>query len=139
MNALPTEGDLFDDKYVIGPVLGVGGMAAVLAATHLGLDERVAIKILLPECCDDAAVVERFVQEGKTAIKIRSEHVVRMLDVGVASGHGYLVMEYLDGQDLGALVRTGGPLSVTTAVDLLLQACEAIGEGHALGIIHRDL
>ncbi len=139
MNALPTEGDLFDDKYVIGPVLGMGGMAAVIAAQHLGFDEMVALKVLLPDCSEDPAVVERFVQEGKTAIKIRSEHVVRMLDVGVASGHGYLVMEYLDGQDLGALVRTGGPLSVTTAVDLLLQACEAIGEGHALGIIHRDL
>src|ERR1700679_2289039 len=110
MNALPTEGDLFDDKYVIGPVLGVGGMAAVLAATHLGLDERVAIKILLPECCDDPAVVERFVQEGKTAIKIRSEDVVRMLDVGVASGRAYIVMEYLRGQDLAALLRAGGPL-----------------------------
>src|SRR5580693_652764 len=90
---LPTAGELFDGKYEIGAVLGVGGMAAVLCARHLGLDQLVAIKLLLPECCDDPAVVERFVQEGKTAIKIRSEHVVRMFDVGVASGRPYLVME----------------------------------------------
>jgi serine/threonine protein kinase len=136
---LPVEGELFDGKYRIGPVLGVGGMATVIAAKHTGFDEMVALKILLPDCCDDPAVVERFVQEGKTAIKIRSEHVVRMLDVGTVDGQAYLVMEYLDGKDLQALLRKGGPLPFTTAVDLLLQACQAIGEAHALGIVHRDL
>jgi serine/threonine-protein kinase len=114
-------------------------MAAVVAARHLGLDDMVAIKVLLPDCCSDPAVVSRFLQEGKAAIKIRSEHVVRMLDVGVVSERAYLVMEYLDGKDLEALVRKGGPLALEQAVDLLLQACEAIGEAHALGIIHRDL
>lgn len=139
MSSLPTEGDLFDEKYVIGPVLGIGGMAAVLAAKNLGLDEMVALKVLLPEYCNDATVVERFVQEGKTASKIRSEHVVRTFDAGVAAGRGYIVMEYLRGRDLAVLLREGGPLSVTSAIDFLLQASEAIGEGHALGIIHRDL
>jgi serine/threonine-protein kinase len=136
---LPTEGEIFDGKYVIGPVLGTGGMARVFAATHLGLDVRVAIKVLLPACCDEPSVVERFVQEGKTATKIRSEHVVRMLDVGVVSGRAYLVMEHLEGQDLESLLRTGGPLPYAEAIDLLLQACEAIGEAHSLGIVHRDL
>jgi serine/threonine protein kinase len=139
MMTLPSEGELFDGKYRVGAVLGIGGMAAVIAARHLGLDELVAIKILLPECCDDPAVVERFVQEGKTATKIRSEHVVRMLDVGVVSGRAYLVMEHLAGDDLEALLRRDGPLPFVDAIDLLLQACEAIGEAHALGIVHRDL
>jgi serine/threonine-protein kinase len=139
IDSLPREGELFDGKYRIGAVLGVGGMAAVLAARHLGFDEMVAIKLLLPECVDDPAVVERFLQEGKTAVKIRSEHVVRMLDVGVCAGRAYLVMEHLDGRDLDLLLREGGSLPVGAAVDLLLQACEAIGEAHALGIIHRDL
>ena len=139
ITGLPREGELFDGKYRIGTVLGIGGMAAVISAKHLGLDEMVAIKMLLPECCNDPAVVERFVQEGKTAIKIRSEHVVRMLDVGVVAGRAYLVMEHLDGKNLDALLRDGGPLAFATAVDFLLQACEAIGEAHALGIIHRDL
>jgi serine/threonine-protein kinase len=114
-------------------------MAAVVGAKHVGLDEMVAIKVLLPEYCDDPAIVDRFVQEGKTAIKIRSEHVVRMLDVGVFSGRAYLVMEYLDGEDLDVLLGKTGPLPFATAVDMLLQACEAIGEAHALGVVHRDL
>jgi serine/threonine-protein kinase len=136
---LPLEGELFDGKYRIGSVLGIGGMAAVIAARHMGFDGMVALKILLPECCDDPDVVERFVQEGKTATRIRSEHVVRMLDVGVVDGRAYLVMEYLDGRDLEAHLKKDGPLTVSAAADLLLQACEAIGEAHALGIVHRDL
>ena len=78
-------------------------------------------------------------QEGKTAIKIRSEHVVRMLDVGVVDGRAYLVMEYLDGEDLEAPLRKKGPIAATEAINLLLQACKALGEAHALGIVHRDL
>ena len=111
----------------------------MIAARHLGFDEMVAIKVLLPSSSDDPAVVERFLQEGKAAVKIRSEHVVRMIDVGLFAGRAYLVMEHLDGKDLEALVREGGPLALVPAVDMLLQACEAIGEAHALGIIHRDL
>jgi serine/threonine-protein kinase len=136
---LPREGDIFDGKYRIGAVLGIGGMAAVVAARHLALDEMVAIKVLLPEGSRDPAVVERFLQEGKTAVKIRSEHVVRMIDVGLFEGRAYIAMEHLDGKDLEALLRAGGPLPVVAAVDMLLQACEAIGEAHALDIIHRDL
>ena len=136
---LPREGEIFDGKYRIGSVLGVGGMAAVIGATHLGFDDLVAIKVLLPDCCDDPVVVERFVQEGRTAVKIRSEHVVRMLDVGVFAGRAYLAMEHLQGKDLDLLLREGGPFPVAFAVDMFLQACEAIGEAHALGIIHRDL
>jgi serine/threonine-protein kinase len=139
IEGLPREGDIFDGKYRIGALLGVGGMAAVIAARHLGFDEMVAIKVLLPEGSRDPAVVDRFLQEGKTAVKIRSEHVVRMIDVGLFAGRAYLVMEHLDGRDLEALLREGGPLPVVTAIDMLLQACEAIGEAHALGIIHRDL
>ncbi len=136
---LPCEGEIFAGKYRIGSVLGIGGMAAVMEAKHLGFDQTVALKTLLPDCSADPEVVGRFLREGRAAIKIRSEHVVRMLDVGVASGRAYLVMEYLDGEDLRALIHKTGPLPAATAIDLLLQACEAIGEAHALGIIHRDL
>lgn len=139
MTELPAEGDVFAGKYRIGSILGIGGMAAVMEAKHLGFDETVALKTLLPDCNSDPEVVRRFLQEGRAAIKIRSEHVVRMLDVGVASGRAYLVMEYLDGRDFKGLLRKMGPLPPPMAIDLLLQACEAIGEAHALGIIHRDL
>jgi serine/threonine protein kinase len=137
--AVPQPGEVLDGKYRIEGTLGQGGMAVVLAATHLHLEERVAIKVLLPQWAEDPEFVERFMREGRSAIKIRSEHVVRVLDVGVIEGRPYLVMEYLEGSDLDQLLASGGPLPVHVAVDYLLQASEAIAEAHASGIIHRDL
>ena len=138
-DGLLAEGEIFDGGYRILRVLGTGEMATVVAATRLGFDERVAIKILLPECSGDLALVERFLEEGKLAAKIRSEHAVRILGSGVVCGRAYLVMEYLEGNDLEALLDLEGPVSFPNAVDLLLQACEAIGEARALGVVHRDL
>jgi serine/threonine-protein kinase len=137
--AVPAVGSVLDGKFRIDGVLGQGGMAVVLAATHLQLEQRVAIKLLLPECAEDPEAVARFLLEGRAASKIRSEHVVRVLDVGVDDIRPYLVMEYLDGTDLDALIARDGPLPSVLAVDYLLQACEAIAEAHVSGIIHRDL
>jgi serine/threonine protein kinase len=136
---IPQPGDVLDAKYRIEGVIGQGGMAVVLAATHLHLDERVAIKLMLPEWAEDEELVERFMREGRAAIKIRSEHVVRVLDVGMIERHPYLVMEFLSGHDLDRMLEQSGPLPISLAVDYLLQACEAIAEAHASGIIHRDL
>jgi serine/threonine-protein kinase len=81
----------------------------------------------------------RFAREARAAVKIKSEHVARVTDVGtLETGAPYMVMEYLEGTDLSALLARG-PLSVEQAVDYLLQACEAIAEAHTLGIVHRDL
>ncbi len=133
-------GEVLAGKYVVERVLGAGGMGVVVAARHTQLDERVALKFLLPQHVASEEVVARFVREGRAAAKIRSEHVARVTDVGVLdTGAPFLVMEYLDGTDLSALVHRHGPLPVPDAVDYVLQACEAIAEAHALGIIHRDL
>jgi serine/threonine-protein kinase len=137
--AIPDIGTILDGKFRIDGVLGNGGMAVVLAATHLQLEQRVAIKLLLPECAENPEVVARFLVEGRAASKIRSEHVVRVIDVGVDGERPYLVMEYLDGVDLNALIARDGPLPSALAVDYLLQACEAIAEAHVSGIVHRDL
>ncbi len=127
-------------KYRVERVLGVGGMGVVVAAMHLELDERVAVKFLAPNLPAQPDAVARFVREAKAAIKIRSDHVVRVLDSGkLESGAPYIVMEYLDGRDLHAVLETEGPLSVDMSVDYVLQACDAIAAAHALGIIHRDL
>jgi eukaryotic-like serine/threonine-protein kinase len=136
---LPNEGEIFDRKYRIGGLLGIGSVAAVVAAERLDFDDFVAIKILRPDCCDDPAVVKRFDQAGKTAAKMQGEHAVHVLDAGAVAGRAYLVMEYLDGRDLETLLREGLALPFATAVDLLLQACEAIGEAHALGVSHHSL
>jgi serine/threonine-protein kinase len=134
------EGQVLAGKFRIERVLGQGGMGIVVAATHLQLDERVALKFLLPDALINPEAVERFAREARAAVKIKSEHVARVSDVGtLESGSPYMVMEYLHGEDLAAWVRRTGAMAVPEAVEFLLQACEAIAEAHALGIVHRDL
>lgn len=136
----PREGDVLAGKFRIERVLGVGGMGMVVSAMHLHLDERVAIKFLLPEALGNAEAVARFGREARAAVKIKSEHVARVIDVGaLENGAPYMVMELLRGQDLSHLLRDRGALPIATAVQYVLQACEALAEAHALGIVHRDL
>jgi serine/threonine-protein kinase len=132
-------GSVVAGKYVIERVIGEGGLGMVVAARHLQLEQRVAIKYLLPATLKSPSLVERFVREGRLAASIKSEHVVRIYDVGtLPTGEPYMVMEYLAGSDLRSLVK-GGPLPAGDAVDYLLQACEALAEAHLAGIVHRDL
>ncbi|HWZ89167.1 MAG TPA: serine/threonine-protein kinase, partial [Polyangiaceae bacterium] len=133
-------GQILLGKYRIERVLGVGGMGVVVAATHVQLEERVAIKFLLPEALGHGEAVARFVREARAAVKIKSEHVARVSDVGtLENGAPYIIMEYLEGSDLAGLVQARGPLPIEEAIEALLQACEAIAEAHSLGIVHRDL
>jgi serine/threonine-protein kinase len=133
-------GDVLAGKYKVERVLGRGGMGVVVAAHHIHLDERVAIKFLLPHGVADAEAMERFGREARAAVKIKSEHVARIIDVGsLESGAPYIVMEYLEGGDLARWLRTSGLMPIEQAVELVLQVCEAIAEAHALGIVHRDL
>jgi serine/threonine protein kinase len=134
------QGDILAGKYRVERVLGAGGMGVVVAAHHVQLDKRVAIKFLLQDALGNAEAVERFAREARAAVKITSEHVARVIDVGtLETGAPYMVMEFLEGHDLAQWVRLRGPLPLEQAVDFVLQACEAIAEAHALGIIHRDL
>jgi eukaryotic-like serine/threonine-protein kinase len=139
-NAPVSQGEILDGKYRVDRVLGAGGMGVVLAATHVQLNTRVALKFLLPEVLSDSKIVERFLREARSAVQIQSEHVARVTDVGtLPNGTPYMVMEYLDGQDLADTLAKSGPLTVERAIGYLLQACEAIAEAHSLGIVHRDL
>ena len=133
-------GQILAGKYRVDRVLGAGGMGVVVAATHLQLEERVAIKFLLPEALQNAEAVARFGREARAAVKIRGEHVARVVDVGaLETGAPFMVMEYLDGHDLSQLIHDRGAMPPSDAVDAVLQACEALAEAHALGIVHRDL
>jgi serine/threonine-protein kinase len=137
---IPAVDEVLAEKYRVERVLGQGGMGIVMAAMHLNLDERVAIKFLLPELASDPALVARFLREGRAAIKIRSEHVVKVLDVAtLPGGTPYMVMEYLHGKNFEELLEEQGRLPAELAVDHLLQATEALAEAHALGMVHRDL
>jgi len=134
------EGDVLAGKYRVDRVLGAGAMGIVVAAHHLHLDRKVAIKFLLPTMLHDQDAVARFAREARAAAKIRSEHVAQVLDVGTLdSGAPYMVMEFLDGSDLAEWLRRRGPLPFGEAVEFVLQACEALAEAHMSGIVHRDL
>jgi serine/threonine-protein kinase len=132
-------GDVLRGKYKIKRVLGEGGMGVVVRATHLRLEQDVAIKMLREEGAAKPNVVERFAREARAAARLRGEHAVRILDVDDEGGAPFLVMEHLEGSDLDRLVRRDGPLSVERAVDYVLQACAGLAEAHALGIVHRDV
>jgi hypothetical protein len=115
-------------------------MGVVVAATHLQLDQKVAIKFMLQPGLLQPALVERFAREAKAAVRLKSDHVARVIDVGVLeSGSPYMVMEYLEGSDLGDVIERYGAMPIETAVDCVLQACDAVAEAHSLGIVHRDL
>ena len=133
-------GTLVQGKYRVEHVLGEGGMGIVVAAVHLGLDQRVALKILRPEMRRLPEVVERFQREARAASKIEGAHVAKVLDVGALDdGTPFMVMEHLEGSDLSSVRRSGRPLPPAIAVGYIIEACEAIVEAHGLGIIHRDI
>jgi serine/threonine protein kinase len=140
MRAAPAVGTLIG-KYVVERTLGMGGMGIVMAARHQHLGEVVAIKLLHPKASKDLVQIERFIREARATVRIKSEHVVRVLDAGAdeVTGAPFIVMEYLEGHDLGQLLQKHGAMAVPAAVDLMLQICEAVAAAHALGIIHRDL
>jgi len=134
------EGDLLAGKYRVERVLGVGGMGIVVAARHEQLEQRVAIKFVRDEALGNEEAVERFLREARSAVRLKSEHAARVLDVGtLESGAPYMVMEYLEGSDLSVVLEERGPLPVEEAADYIVQACEAVAEAHAAGIVHRDI
>ncbi|HSY21023.1 MAG TPA: serine/threonine-protein kinase [Polyangiaceae bacterium] len=134
------EGQILDSRYRIERVLGAGGMGVVVAARNVHLDTRVALKLLLPEVLQNGEAVTRFAREARASARLQNEHVARVHDVGVLeNGAPYMVMEYLEGEDLARRLETQGPLSVRQAVDFVIQAGVAVAEAHAMGIVHRDL
>jgi serine/threonine-protein kinase len=133
-------GEIIAGKYYVEGVIGSGGMGVVVAARHVDLDRKVAIKFLLPTMTSEHEAVARFAREARAVAKLQSEHVARVLDVGTLDDGGpYMVMEFLEGEDLGARLRRSGPSPIDLAVDFVLQACVAIAEAHGQRIIHRDL
>jgi serine/threonine protein kinase len=134
------EGDVLAGKYRVERVLGAGAMGVVVAARHLQLETQVALKFLLPAMMGHPEAVARFAREARAAVRIKSEHVARVLDVGTLdTGAPYIVMEFLEGIDLAKWLQTKGPLPVEQTSEFVLQVCEAVAEAHSLGIVHRDL
>jgi serine/threonine-protein kinase len=133
-------GTLLAGKYRVERVLGTGGMGVVVAAIHEQLEERVAVKMLRSERLAQKEACERVLREARATVKIPSDHVVRVFDVGaLEDGAPYIVMEYLQGCDLAQLLSAEGKLAIADAAAYIRQACDAIAKAHTLGIVHRDL
>lgn len=134
-------GEVVASKYRVDAVLGQGGMGVVVAATHTELDQKVALKFLLPSVAADPSVASRFLREARASARLKSPHVARTLDTGrLEDGRPFIVMEFLEGRDLAAeLEGRAEPFPVADAASYVLQACDALAEAHAAGIVHRDL
>jgi len=133
------EGDVLAGRYRVERVLAVGGMGVVVAARHVTLNQRVAVKVLTHNVKSSQANA-RFLTEAKASALLRSDHVVHVSDVGTLDNNQpFMVMELLDGEDLSQTLERDGKLPIDQAVDFVLQACEGLAEAHAARIVHRDL
>ncbi|HRG99782.1 MAG TPA: serine/threonine-protein kinase [Polyangiaceae bacterium] len=136
----PRPGDIVDGKYELVREIGKGGMGVVYEAMHTRLNQRVALKFLLPADLNDHEALARFEREARASAALTSPHIVRVVDVGkTAHGLPFIVMEFLEGHDLAQRLKQSGPVEPTDLVDLIIQACAAMAEAHGAGIVHRDL
>jgi eukaryotic-like serine/threonine-protein kinase len=135
------EGDILASKYRVEKVLGIGGMGVVVAAEHIELSQKVALKFLLKEAAKNDDLVMRFLREARASVRLKGSHVAKTLDVGrLENGAPYIVMEFLEGHDLHTELRSKEQrVAVEDAVSYVVQAAEGLAEAHALGIVHRDL
>src|SRR5262245_59511155 len=113
-------GDVLADKYQVMRILGEGGMGVVVAAQHRELDKLVALKFMHKEVAVQGQAIDRFLREARAAARLTNEHVGRVLDVGrLQDGIPYIVMEYLEGRDLQALLDENGPMPVADVCEYL--------------------
>jgi len=133
-----TTGTLFAGRYQIIEELGHGGMGRVYRALDKKLNEEVALKLVRPEIAADRSTLERFHNELKLARKISHPHVGRMYELMEEKGAHFITMEYVPGQDLRALIRQTGQLTVGKAIAIGKDICEGLAEAHKQGVVHRD-
>jgi serine/threonine protein kinase len=126
------------DDYVLLDHIGAGGMGEVFKAEHRRMERVVALKVLRPESLDCGESLERFLQEMRAAARLVHPNIVTAYDAGETAGVHFLVMEYVDGRDLAALVRER-KLTVEEAVDYIAQAARGLRYAHERGVIHRDI
>jgi len=132
-------GQLIAGRYLLGRCLARGGMGSVWEAEHVGLEARVALKLLRPELGQDEAHIERFRREARVAAKLKSPHVVAIHDTGVDRGTPYIAMEFLEGEDLELRLGRLGRLDPSEALRWLDQAARGLSAAHKAGLVHRDV
>src|SRR5262245_29795342 len=126
-------------KYQVVRLIGEGGMGAVYEAVHLAIGKKVAIKIMSADLAANLDARARFLREAQLTSRVRHPHAVDVTDVGSEGGHTFLVMEFLDGEDLASFIEWRGRLPLQQAADILLPVAAAVAAAHDEGIVHRDL
>lgn len=133
-------GQILQGKYLIRERLGEGASGIVYIAEHLVLSSEIAVKVLHPRFSESELMRRRFLDEARTLARLKSRHVVRILDADLdASGIAFIAMEYVAGSDLERYIGERAPLPPLEAVRLALEVCRALEEAHGLGIVHRDI
>ena len=131
-------GVIVGGRYRIVSLIGIGGVGRVYLARHIELDTEVAIKVLRPEMSERPDAVQRFGREARASVRLRSERIARVLDVGTHEGTPYFVMEYLVGCNL-LEARQQTDVDIATLCEFFIQACEGLADAHAQGVVHRDI
>ncbi len=134
-----SEAFILNSRYRLTIELGSGGMAIVYKAIDLELGREVAVKLLREEYTDDTAFLARFQREARAAASLDHPNIVSIYDVGRDGRLYYIVMEYVEGQDLKSLLRAGAPLPAGEAIDLAIQICAGVGAAHRVGLVHCDV
>jgi len=136
----PVPGQILAGTYRVECLLGVGGMGLVVAARHLRLGTKVALKMMHDALLSDEHAVLRFEREARTTARLGGAYTPKVFDVAtLETGAPFIAMECLAGRDLARVLESQGPLPFDAAVSHILGACHAMAEAHALGIVHRDL
>src|SRR5262249_31711243 len=132
-------GDFITPTVRLVQVLAEGGMGKVWIAEHLGLKAKVVVQVIAPQMAARPHGAERFAREAAVAAAIKSQHVVQVFDHGrTPSGVSYIVMELLEGRDLGAHIADYGRMAPASVMTLMVQLCKALSKAHRAGIVHRD-
>ena len=132
-------GKLLGNRYEILNQLGGGGMAIVYKGRDTRLNRFVTVKILRPEFTSDENFIKRFSREARAVARLSHPNIVNIHDVGQEEDIHYLVMEYVDGEDLKSVIKDQGALAIGRAVEIAQQVCAALGHAHENDIVHRDV
>ena len=132
-------GTVLGGRYEVLQLLGRGGMGAVYKAHDKELDRTVALKLIRPDLARNPEMVKRFKQELILARQVTHKNVIRIFDLGQSEGIKFITMDFVEGQDLRALLRVRGKLPPNEAASIMLQICRALEAAHGEHVIHRDL
>ncbi len=136
---MSSQDTLLNDRYRLVAQQGSGGMAVIYKATDLALGRTVAVKILRPSLTNDPEFLKRFRQEARNVANLSHPNIVTVHDVGQDGNTHYIVMEYIDGEDLKRLVRATAPFTIDRALSITIKICAGVGYAHRAGLVHADV